>query len=190
MAPSYDSQLEKIERFMFQDGRAWVCSRAHGRVLEVGIGTGRNIALYAADVDLVGVDLSPAMLDLSRQRAATLGRAVDLRVADAERLDFPNASFDTVVSTLVLCTIPDPARAVAEVRRVLRPGGRFVLLDHVRSPTLAVRLVQHILDPLLVRFEGDHLLREPTLLLTAAGFAIEELERRRWGIVERVSARR
>jgi ubiquinone/menaquinone biosynthesis C-methylase UbiE len=111
-------------------------------------------------------------------------------VADATHLPFDDAAFDTVTSTLALCTIPDPAGAVVEARRVLRPGGRLVLLDHVRSPAAPVRLFQRLLDPLLVRACGDHLLREPLDLLRASGFEIEEVARSRWGFVERAAARR
>lgn len=189
MAAGYDRQLDRVETFMFGDGRAWVCGRARGDVLEIAIGTGRNLAFYAADVRLTGIDLSPAMLELARQRGAALGRAVDLRLGDAQALPFDDASFDAVVSTLALCTIPDPGRAVAEARRVLRPGGRIVLLDHVRSPSRAVRLVQRLLDPILVRFAGDHLLRELVEHVEAAGFQVEHVERSRWGIVERLTAR-
>lgn len=189
MAPTYDRQLDRIEQFFVGDGRAWVCSQAHGEVLEIGIGTGRNLSAYPADAHLTGVDLSSAMLELARQRADAVGRAVALRIGDAETLPFADASFDAVVSTLVLCTVPDPLSAVLEVHRVLRRGGLFLLLDHVRSPLPIVRLVQTLLDPLLVRFEGDHLLREPRELLASAGFRIEHDERSRWGIVERIAAR-
>ena len=189
MAPGYDRQLGFVEGFLFQDGRAWVCSRARGDVLEIAIGTGRNLPFYPADIRLTGIDLSPAMLELARGRAAALGRTVDLRLADAARLPFDAASFDTVTTTLALCTVPDPTATLSEARRVLRPGGRLVLLDHVRSPAWPVRLVQRLLDPLLVRFFGDHLLREPLDLLRAAGFDVDEVERSRWGLVERASAR-
>lgn len=190
MAPGYDRQLGYVEGFLFQDGRSWVCSRARGDVLEIAIGTGRNLRFYPRDVRLTGIDLSPAMLELARGRAAALGRTVDLRLADATRLPFDPASFDTVTTTLALCTVPDPIAVLEEARRVLRPGGRLVLLDHVRSPAWPVRLVQRILDPLLVRFCGDHLLREPVDLLRVTGFEVDEMERSRWGLVERASARR
>jgi len=189
MAPGYDRQLGFVESFLFGHGRTWVCSRARGDVLEIAIGTGLNLPFYPRNVRLTGIDLSPAMLELARSRAAELGTLVELRLADATRLPFDDASFDTVVSTLALSTIPDPSGAVAEARRVLRRGGRFLLLDHVRSPSWPVRLVQRLLDPILVRFEGDHLLREPLDLLQAAGFEITEVERSRWGIVERAAAR-
>lgn len=130
------------------------------------------------------------MLEVAHDRARALGREVALRVGDAQSLDFPDSSFDTVVSTLALCTIPDAARAVAEAKRVLRPGGQFLLLEHVRSPLLPVRAVQRALDPLFVRLQADHLLREPLWDIEAVGFAIDGLERAKWGVVERLVARK
>jgi ubiquinone/menaquinone biosynthesis C-methylase UbiE len=185
VAPVYDRRIGFFERRLFAGGREWVCSRAAGRTLEIAVGTGRNLAHYPGDVDLTGIELSPAMLDRARERAARLRRDADLRPGDAQRLPFPDGSFDTVTCTISLCSIPDDAAAVAEVRRVLRPGGRFVFMEHVRSPSLPVRAVQRLIDPLTVRFEGDHVAREPLDHLRAQGFEIEELERLRWGIVER-----
>jgi len=130
------------------------------------------------------------MLAIGRRRAERLGRRVDLRLGDAQALEFPDESFDAVVCTLGLCTIPEPRRAVAEARRVLRPAGRLLLLEHVRSPVRAVRVVQHLLDPLSVRFAADHLTREPLDGLGTEGFEIERVERSKWGIVERVAARK
>lgn len=141
-------------------------------------------------MELTGIDISPKMLDRARQRADALGRPVELRIGDAQALAFPDASFDTVVVTLGLCSIPDGRRAVSEVRRVLRPGGRFLLLEHVRSPLPPVRAVQAVLDPLADRYQGDHLTREPLVHLRAEGFEIERLERSKLGIVERAAARK
>src|SRR6266540_2965597 len=189
-AHKYDRQMRFFERLLFTGGREWVCAQAAGEVLEIAIGTGRNLPHYPPDVQLTGIELSPAMLELARARARELGRDVDLRVGDAQALEFPDESFDTVVCTLSLCTIPDDRAAVAEARRVLRPGGHFLLLEHVRSPLLPVRLGQRLLDPLAVRFEADHLLREPLEHLRAERFEVERLERSKLGIVERVTARK
>ena len=193
----YDSIADKYNRFigfseklLFGDGRRWVCAQASGEVLEIAVGSGRNLPYYPRDVRLTGVDISPAMLAHAEQRANGLGREIELKVGDAQALDLPEARFDTVVATLALCSIPDARRAVAEVRRVLRPGGRFLLLEHVRSPILPVRAVQRALDPIFVRFCADHLLREPLELLAAEGFILDRFHRSKWGIVERVSARK
>lgn len=188
MAPYYDRIIGVVERLLFADGRQWACTQATGRVLEVAIGTGRNLPWYPRDVELVGVDFSRKMLDAAQLLAEQLAWPVDLSVGDAQQLDFPDASFDTVVATLTLCSIPDERLAVQEMARVLRPGGRLILLDHVASPIRPVRAVQRLLDPLLVRFEGDHLLREPDAAVHDQGLVIDELSHSKWGIVARLAA--
>ena len=159
-------------------------------MLEIAVGTGLNLPLYADGVRLTGIEFVPAMLDIARRRAVALGRSVDLRLGDAQALEFEDATFDTVVCTLSLCTMPDDRAAVAEVRRVLRPSGRFVVMEHVRSPTRAVRGIQRLLAPALLRFGADHVLREPLEHVQAEGFSIELLERSKLGLVERLVARK
>lgn len=188
-APRYDRQMNFFDRVLFAGGREWACSEAEGDVLEIAIGSGRNLPFYPQGTSLTAIEFSPEMLDLARARAEDLGLDVELRAGDAQNLEFPDDSFDTVICTLALCTIPDPGRAVAEAHRVLRPGGRFVAMEHVRSPSRPVRAVQRALDPLTVRLEGDHLTREPLEYVRAAGFEVEHLERSKWGIVERVVGR-
>lgn len=189
-APKYDRRVSRFERILFGGGREWVCSQAEGDVLEIAVGTGRNLRFYPPGIRLTGIELSPAMLEIAREEAAALGREADLRVGDAEALDFADESFDTVVCTLSLCTIPNDRKAVAEAKRVLRPGGRFLALEHVRSPRLLIRIGQRLLEPLMLRLEHDHLVREPLEHLKAEGFSIERLERSKLGIVERVAARK
>jgi ubiquinone/menaquinone biosynthesis C-methylase UbiE len=189
-ASKYDRQMGFFDRLLFEGGREWACSRAEGRVLEIAVGTGRNLAYHRDDVELTGIELSPEMLAIAQRRREQLGRQAELRLGDAQALDFPDASFDSVVCTLALCTIPDDRKAVSEVRRVLRPGGRFLLLEHVRSPVIAVRAVQRLIEPLAIRFEADHLTREPLEHLEAEGFEVEAQERSKWGIVERIAARK
>ncbi|ABG03101.1 phosphatidylethanolamine N-methyltransferase / phosphatidyl-N-methylethanolamine N-methyltransferase [Rubrobacter xylanophilus DSM 9941] len=189
-ARGYDRAIRLAERLLVRDGRRWVCSRASGEVLEVAVGTGLNLPLYPEGVRLTGIDISPAMLARARERAAALGRKAALVEGDAQALPFPDASFDTVVCTLSLCSIPDDRRAVAEMKRVLRPGGRLLLLDHVRSSSRFWRALQRALDPLFVRLAGDHLLRRPLEHVVAEGLRVERAERYAKGMVERVSARR
>jgi ubiquinone/menaquinone biosynthesis C-methylase UbiE len=187
-APKYDRQISIFERILFGDGRAWVCSQAHGQVLELACGTARNLPFYPADAELTGIELSPEMLAIARQRARELGHPADLRLGDAQALEFPDESFDTVTCTLGFCTIPDTHAAAAEAFRVLRPGGHLLMMEHVRSPAPIVRGGQRLLEPLAVRFEADHLLREPLDYLPGVGFQIAEVERSKWGIVERLRA--
>jgi ubiquinone/menaquinone biosynthesis C-methylase UbiE len=189
-APRYDRQISFFERVLFGGGREWVCSQAEGKVLELAAGTGRNLEHYPQAVQITAVELSPEMITIGRERAEALGREADLQIGDVQELDFPDESFDTVVCTLGLCTIPDPRKAISEAHRVLRPGGKLILLEHVRSPSLPVRMIERALEPLSVRFQADHLTREPLDYLEAEGFDVERLERSKWGIVERVLARR
>lgn len=188
LASRYDSSISFFERMLLEDGRQWAVSRACGKTLEIGIGTGRNLAYYPRDVTLTGVDVSQQMLSIANARAQALGQGVELHRASADDLDFPGASFDSVVGTLVLCSVPDDRAVLAEVARLLRPGGRLILLEHVRSPVWPVRLVERLLEPFMLRFEHDHLLRDPLDHLPNLGFAIETCERTKWGLIERLSA--
>lgn len=144
--------------------------------------------MYPRDARLTGVDISRRMLAYARRRAASLGRPVDLRHGDAQDLDFPAACFDTVVFSLALCSIPDDRQAVREARRVLRPGGRLLALEHVRSPYPAVRAVQRLIDAVTSRLLCDHQLREPSEHIRAEGFELEEFHRTKLGIIERIQA--
>ena len=187
-APKYDKSMARFERLLFSGNRDWACSRADGDVLEIAAGTARNLPFYPEGVRVTGVELSPEMVALGRKRAEDLGRQIDMRVGDAEVLDFPDDSFDTVVCTYGLCTIPDDAAAVREAKRVLRPSGRIVLAEHVRSPNAVVRTIQRVLEPFAHRYGGDHLLREPLDHLARESFRVEEVKRSKAGWVELVSA--
>ena len=189
-APSYDKQIAFFEKIWFAGGREWLGERVDGRVLEVAIGTGLNLPHYPVDATVTGVELSPAMLAIARQRAAGLGRDVDLREGDAEHLPFGDASFDTVVCALSLCTIPDPVAAIGEMKRVLVPGGRLLLLDHVGSTWPPTYAAQWLLERLTIRLAGEHFTRRQLPLVQAAGFEVVESERRKAGTVERIFARK
>jgi ubiquinone/menaquinone biosynthesis C-methylase UbiE len=202
---SWDAQSERVRSiydrrgqsltprdggFLFGDARAWLAAQARGDTLEVGIGTGLTLAHYAPEVRLTGIDVSPVMLAAAQARAAALGRDVTLRLGEGMALDAADASFDTVVFCLVLCTVPDDRRAISEAARVLRPGGRLLAVEHVRSPNHLVRLVERLWEPIAVRQDGDHVLRDPVDHLASAGLVVETLLRSRLGIVERLVARK
>lgn len=189
-APKFDRSMSRWDRILFAGNREWVCSQAGGDVLEIAIGTARNLQFYPEGIRLTGIELSPAMLEIACQRARDLGREVDLRLGDAEALEFADESFDTVICTYSLCTIPDERAAVREAKRVLRPGGKFICAEHVRSPNGVVHAVERAIEPLAIRFGGDHLTREPLEHLEAEGFVVETVERSKLGIVELVRARR
>jgi len=181
MAPKFDRQIRFWERALFAGGREWICSQAYGEVLEVGVGTGRNFGFYSPEIRVTGIEISPTMLDLARARAKEIGRDIELQIGDGQALEFPDASFDSVIFCLTLCSIPDHRRAVTEAKRVLRPGGHVFVFEHVRSPNALVRGGQRLLEPLSVRFGADHLVREPLETLRAEGFDIEQIDRSKWG---------
>ncbi|SDH83812.1 Methyltransferase domain-containing protein [Actinokineospora alba] len=187
-ADRYDRDIGFFERVQFKGGREWVCAQASGDVLEVAVGTGRNLPFYPEGVRLTGLDFSAAMLDIARARVLETPHKVALIQGDAQRLPFDDSSFDTVVCTLGLCGVPDERGAIAEMHRVLRPGGRLLLLDHVGSHHKPIRLVQRLLELVTVRMIGDYQTRRPLPLVAQAGFVIERRERLKAGTVERVAA--
>jgi ubiquinone/menaquinone biosynthesis C-methylase UbiE len=189
-APRYDRQVALAERWLIgSEHRGWVCSRASGDTLEVAIGTGLNLPMYPNDVRLTGLDLTPEMLALARRRAERLGRAVALCEGDAQMLPFPNESFDTVVCTYSLCTVPDERTAILEMERVLRSGGSLILVDHIRSDVAPLYWLQRLIE-LLPTHNEDELTRRPLEHVVAAGLKLEERDRSRAGAVERLVARK
>jgi ubiquinone/menaquinone biosynthesis C-methylase UbiE len=190
MAPRYDRDIQFWEKVQFGGGREWIGARAKGRILEVAVGTGRNFDFYSRGVGITGVDLSPDMLDIARRHATDLDLEVDLRVAAAEALPFDEDSFDTAVCTLSLCTIQDPAASIAEMKRVLRPGGQLLLLDHIGSSWWPIWAAQRLIEQLTIRAAGEHMTRRQLPLVEAAGFDIVETQRLKAGTVERIAARK
>jgi ubiquinone/menaquinone biosynthesis C-methylase UbiE len=187
-AARYDRDTGWYERIMLGSARQQVCSQAHGRVLEVAIGTGRNLPFYPAHAALTGIDLSPVMLAAASGRARELGIDVNLCLADAQALPFLDACFDTVVCTLGLSSIPDDNAAVTQMYRVLRPGGRLLLLGHIASRYPPVRLAQCAVQRYSQRITGDQQLRQTLLLVEAAGFRVDQRTLRRAGIIELLAA--
>ena len=187
---SYDREMRMWERILFGDSRSWACSQASGDVLEVAVGTGLNLYAYPPDVRLTGIDLSEEMLAIARTRARELGREVDLRQGDAHALPFADNTFGTVVCTFGLCAIPDIDAALDEMARVLRPGGRLILVDHVASSSRIARGIQRVLEAITVPMASEHFLQRPLSKVTQRAFTIERAERFKLGIVERLVARR
>ena len=187
---TYDKQMRFFDRHVFGDSRTWACGQARGNVLEVAVGTGLNLEAYPDDVTLTAIDFSDAMLDVARGRSKELGRPATLLQANAHELPFDDESFDTVVCTFGLCAIPDHTRAITEMTRVLRPGGRIILVDHVESTSRVARAVQRGLETFAIPLGGEHFLRRPLKHVSAAGFDIENVQRFKLGVVERLVARK
>ncbi|MBI3329372.1 MAG: methyltransferase domain-containing protein [Nitrospinae bacterium] len=174
---TYDVLMWPLERAWLGELRRKTLAQARGRVLEIGIGTGLNLPHYAPSLDLVGIDPDPRMLAHARRRAAHIQRPVTWHQVCAEVLPFEDASFDSVVGTLVFCTIRAPKQALHEVLRVLRPNGRIHLLEHVRSPQPLAAHVQDWITPVWKRlFGGCHPNRDTLAIAQAAGVRIEHVE--------------
>lgn len=182
--------LEGVIELRFGRWRRELWARVpRGRTLELGVGTGRSLRFYPSDAEIIAIDFSPRMLARARRRAARLGMTVDLRVADVQALPFPDASFDTVVATCLFCSVPDPVQGLREARRVLKPGGQLLLLEHVLSRRPLLGRLMRWLDPLVVRIWGAHIARDTVTNVRTAGFATVDVVDLALDVVKRITAR-
>lgn len=180
IARVYD-RTEVLQRPFVGSTRAGLLRRAAGRTLEVAVGSGHSLRHYPEDVEVVGLDLSTAMLGLARNRADDLGRPVALVEGDAQHLPFPDQDFDTASCLLALCTIPDQRAALAEMYRVLRPSGLLLLLDHIEYTRWPLRSVE-------TRKARPR--RLPRTIAEEVGFVVDDHHRVVLGLVEAVVAHR
>jgi len=178
-AAMYDCVSSWGERRVLRHLRPMVAGEATGYMLEIGVGTGANFPYYKLTERIVATEPDPFMLRRAQRRAAHLGLPVEFHQCPAEELPFSDASFDTVVLTLALCTVRDPPRALREIRRVLKPGGPFRFIEHVRSDSRLTGLVQDLLTPVWRWFgAGCHLNRKTIASIEAAGFELVEVHHR------------
>ena len=163
---------------LFLPYRQNAVAHAAGRVLEIGIGSGLNLALYPpAVIEVVGIEPSEKLLQITRRNAGAVPFVVELVEGSAEKIPFEDASFDTVVSTWTMCSIPDVSAALHEMHRVLKPGGRLLFVEHGLSPDKRVRWWQdHLNTPWRCLAGGCNLNRSIPTLVEAAGFHLDHLE--------------
>lgn len=161
--------------------RKQLMARAHGKILDVACGTGLNFPMFPATGEITAIDLSPRMLEIAQQKAVTLNLNVQVKIMDAQKLEFPDGSFDTVTSTLSTCTFPDPIQALQEMKRVCRTDGLILLLEHGHSslPWMANYQDRHVLQH-YQQNAGCRWNQDPMDLIQAAGLKI--LSSRRFGL--------
>lgn len=188
----YDSQGARlggsVDRVLLGRLRRRALRGATGEVLEIGIGSGASLASYPPGCRITGVDLSGVSLEHARNRAAELGIETTLLEADAQALPFEDASFDTCVSQLSLCTIPDPLAALRELRRVCRPGGRVLLMEHTTSTWPPLVPLCHLVAPLFTHFAACHPNRPMEELVQQSGLKLETSEHHAAGILRLIRA--
>lgn len=190
IATKYDRMTAPIEGWVLGPSRRWLAERVHGQVLEIGIGTGINLEYLPDSVGYTGTDVSPAMIALAQQRSERLGREVNLDVVDATSLPYAENSFDCVLSTYVLCCVPDEHAALAEALRVLRPGGSLLLANHIASDHRLIRWFLKAVDTITVPRMGEHFSREPLRTLRDLDAEILETQYSLLGIIERIHAKK
>lgn len=182
-AATYDLLYQRFDRKSLKDVRTRIVGGAKGRVLEIGVGTGASFPFYVGAQRIVATEPDPYMLPRAQARATQLGLNIEFQSHPAEALAFSDASFDTVVSTLVLCTVKDRARSLQEVRRVLKPGGEFRFIEHVRGEGF-LGFIHDLFTPAWRWLgAGCHLNRRTLEALQREGFEVGELQRKRFLMV-------
>ncbi len=175
IAPIYELTDLPFELLFFRKWRKEALSCLSGRVLEVGIGTGRNLKYYPAGCSVTGIDYSERMLEKARDKAREM-KNVTLLLMNAENLEFPDNSFDYIVVTFVLCSVSDPLRALKEMRRVLKPSGEMIAIEYVRSSNHLIAWFEDLINPVVCSLAGDNMNRQTIENINKAGFTIKQIK--------------
>lgn len=190
IAPIFDAMEGMMEKLLFRVWRQRLWNKVEtGKILEVGVGTGKNFPYYPAGAEMTAIDFSAAMLDRAKHKTAPQAQPI-LRLMDVQQLDFPDNSFDTVVGTFVFCSVPQPLQGLREVRRVLKPGGRLLLLEHVQSSHRVQAALMHFINPLVVYLVGANINRNTVDNVRLSGFAEVTVDPVSSDIIKLIEARK
>lgn len=191
VAPFYDLMESLIERYGYSNWRQLLWSKVEGnRILEIGVGTGKNFSYYPEAATVTAIDLSGKMISRARDRAKKYKIKVSLHKMDVQRLEFDDNTFDTVLDSFVFCSVPDPILGLKEVKRVCKPGGKVILLEHVLSANRILALLMHLANPLVVRAVGANINRRTVENVKVSGLDIEQVTDLGAGIFKLIEARK
>jgi ubiquinone/menaquinone biosynthesis C-methylase UbiE len=180
-----------VERSRYSKWRGLLWSKVEGtRILEVGVGTGKNFSYYPSDAEITAIDFSNRMLKRAKDKASKQKVKVHLQQMDVQNLKFEDNTFDTVVASFVFCSVPDPVRGLMEVERVCKHGGKVVLLEHVLSTNRIVAWLMNLANPLVVRMVGANINRQTVANVTKSGLVVEQITDLGAGIFKLIEARK
>lgn len=183
--------LAFIERLCFGNWRQLLWSKAEGtHILEVGVGTGNNFPYYPPQAGITAIDFSGKMLEQAKRRAVRSNVEVYLQEMDVQNLEFGDNTFDTVVGSYLFCMVPDPVRGLIEIKRVCKPGGKVVLLEHVLSNNRALAWLMNLVNPLVLRMFGDNINRKTVVNVCKSGLIIEQVSDLEGDTVRLIEARK
>lgn len=166
----YDIMEAPMEAMALKSWRVDAMTELKGKVLEIGVGTGKNIEYYPEDLEITAIDFSEKMLEKAKKKAVLHNKKIDLLLMDAEQMDFANDTFDTVFTTCVFCSVPDPVKGLLEIMRVCKPGGKIVMIEHVRSEKKVLGIIMDVLNPLVVNLYGANINRRTVENINKAGY--------------------
>ncbi len=182
----YDIFEQPMEAMSLKKWRSEVVKDLKGKVLEVGVGTGKNIPYYPDNIEATAIDFSEKMLEKAREKAERFNKNINLIHMDAQNMDFPDNTFDRVFTTCVFCSVPDPIKGLKEIRRVCKPDGKIIMIEHVRSEKKVLGLIMDILNPLTVNLYGANINRRTVENIEMAGFTGVEVTNLTGDIVKKI----
>lgn len=186
IAGVYDIFEQPMELMLFKKWRTEVINALNGKCLEVGVGTGKNISFYPDGIDMTAIDFSEKMLEKAKRKAEILKKNINFIHMDAQNMDFEDNTFDSVFTTCVFCSVPDPVKGLMEIKRVCKPDGKIIMIEHVRSEKKVIGLIMDVLNPITVNLYGANINRKTVDNVRKAGFAKVKITNLAGDIVKKI----